>query len=83
MNFFASMHACTPLNTHIRTYTHNQMMMHAQSGVEKGRSAARGMPVEIMGKLVGVPDENDEHCVIVLDAKVRGGEIKRCRDVEM
>jgi len=46
-----------------------KMMMHAQSGVEKGRAAARGMPVEIMGKLVGVPDENDEHCIIVLDAK--------------
>jgi hypothetical protein len=30
------------------------------------------MPVEVMGKLIGVPDVNDEHGVIVLDAKVNG-----------
>ena len=57
------------------------MMMHAQSGVEKGRAAAKGMPVEIMGKLVGVPDENDEHCIIVLDAKVRETETDTQRQI--
>jgi hypothetical protein len=46
------------------------MMMHAQSGVERGRQGPRGMPVEVMGKLIGVPDVNDAHGVIVLDAKV-------------
>jgi COP9 signalosome complex subunit 5 len=45
-----------------------KMMMHGQSGVDKGIKAG-GVPVEIMGLLLGYPDVNDQQCLIISDAQ--------------
>lgn len=43
-------------------------MMHGQSGVEKGIKRG-GKPIEVMGLLLGRPDVDDPHCLIVSDAQ--------------
>lgn len=45
-----------------------KMMMHGQSGVDKGVKQ-NGKPVEVMGMLVGRPDTEDPHSVIISDAQ--------------
>jgi len=44
-----------------------KMMMHGQSGVESGVKKS-GIPIEVMGLLVGRPDVVDLNCLIVTDA---------------
>ena len=44
------------------------MMMHGQSGVEKGIKKS-GKPVEVMGLLLGRPDVDDPHMFIISDAQ--------------
>lgn len=44
-------------------------LMHANSGVEKGM-AAGGKPVEIMGMMLGRPDTETPHALIVTDVSV-------------
>ena len=47
-----------------------KMMMHVQSGVEKGiKSSLTGKPTEVMGLLVGHQDTVDPHSFIVSDAQ--------------
>lgn len=47
-----------------------KMMMHVQSGVEKGiKKSLTGKPTEVMGLLVGHQDTNDPHCLIISDAQ--------------
>jgi len=45
-----------------------KMMMHGQSGVEKGIKRG-GKPIEVMGLLLGRPDVDDPHCLIISDAQ--------------
>ena len=45
-----------------------KMMMHAQSGVEKGIKN-NGKPVEVMGLLLGHPNPDDPHTIIISDAQ--------------
>jgi len=45
-----------------------KMMMHGQSGVEKGIKKA-GKPIEVMGLLLGRPDYEDPHLLIISDAQ--------------
>jgi COP9 signalosome complex subunit 5 len=45
-----------------------KMIMHAQSGVEKGIKQS-GKPIEVMGLLVGRPDVDDPYALIVSDAQ--------------
>ena len=45
-----------------------KMMTHGQSGVEKGTKKS-GKPIEVMGLLVGRPDTEDPHCLIISDAQ--------------
>jgi COP9 signalosome complex subunit 5 len=45
-----------------------KMMMHAQSGVDKGLSSS-GKPLEVMGLLLGRPDTDDERRIIISDAQ--------------
>ena len=45
-----------------------KMMMHGQSGVDKGVKKA-GKPVEVMGLLLGRPDYEDPHLLIISDAQ--------------
>lgn len=44
-----------------------KMMMHCHSGVEKGISKG-GNPIEVMGMLLGRPDPNTPHTLVVSDA---------------
>lgn len=44
-----------------------KMMMHCHSGVEKGISKG-GNPIEVMGMLLGRPDPNTPHTLVVTDA---------------
>ena len=44
-----------------------KMMMHGQSGVDKGIKKS-GKPVEVMGILIGRPDTEDPHSLIISDA---------------
>jgi COP9 signalosome complex subunit 5 len=47
-----------------------KMMMHVQSGVEKGiKKSITGKPTEVMGLLVGRQDTQDPHCLIISDAQ--------------
>ena len=46
-----------------------KMMSHCQSGVEKGIKE-RGTPIEVMGFLLGRPDSEDPHALIISDAQV-------------
>lgn len=58
------------------------MVSHGHSGVEKG-IAAGGKPVEVMGLLLGRPDTEDVHCLIVTDAQalpIEGFETKVVAD---
>ena len=45
-----------------------KMMMHGQSGVEKGIKG-NGKPVEVMGLLLGHPNPNNPREVIISDAQ--------------
>ena len=45
-----------------------KMMMHGNSGVNKGIKSS-GKPVEVMGLLLGHPDPNDPHTIIVSGAQ--------------
>jgi COP9 signalosome complex subunit 5 len=45
-----------------------KMMMHGQSGVEKGIKQ-NGKPIEVMGLLLGRPDTEDPHSIIISDAQ--------------
>lgn len=59
-----------------------KMMLHGQSGVDKGTSTS-GKPLEVMGLLLGRPDTEDERCIIVTDAQplpVEGFETKVIAD---
>ena len=44
-----------------------KMMMHGQSGVDKGIKKS-GKPVEVMGIVIGRPDTEDPHSLIISDA---------------
>eukprot|EP00903_Cladosiphon_okamuranus_P009917 g9414.t3 len=59
-----------------------KMLMHANSGVEKGMSAG-GKPVEIMGMMLGRPDTETPNALIVTDVfplPVEGAETKVLAD---
>ena len=45
-----------------------KMMMHGQSGVERGIKQ-NGKPIEIMGLLLGRPNPDDPHAIIISDAQ--------------
>jgi len=47
-----------------------KMMQHAMRGVERGMASDNGMPVEVMGLLLGRPstDPEDPHYMVVTDA---------------
>jgi len=45
-----------------------KMMMHSQSGVEKGINQS-GKPIEVMGLLLGRPDTDDLNCIVITDAQ--------------
>jgi COP9 signalosome complex subunit 5 len=45
-----------------------KMMMHGQSGVDKGIKKS-GKPIEVMGLLLGRPDTEDLGCLIITDAQ--------------
>ena len=45
-----------------------KMLMHAQSGVEKGIAAPQGKPIEVMGLMIGRPDPQNATRLIVCDA---------------
>jgi COP9 signalosome complex subunit 5 len=45
-----------------------KMMAHCQSGVEKGTKKS-GKPIEVMGLLLGRPDVDDPHCLVISDAQ--------------
>lgn len=42
-------------------------LSHAKSGVEKGRASKTGLPIEIMGLMVGEIDTEHDHTVVVTD----------------
>ncbi|RYF67378.1 MAG: hypothetical protein EOO39_21365 [Cytophagaceae bacterium] len=44
-------------------------LLHAASGVEKGRASKNGMPVEVMGFIVGHLSTDDEHTLCVTDVR--------------
>ncbi len=44
------------------------MMMHAQTGVDKGLESTTGNPIEVMGFLVGRIDVDDPNSLVVQDA---------------
>jgi COP9 signalosome complex subunit 5 len=59
-----------------------KMMLHGQSGVDKG-CATSGKPIEVMGLLLGRPDTEDEHSIIITDAQplpIEGFETKVIAD---
>jgi COP9 signalosome complex subunit 5 len=61
-----------------------KMMVHGQSGVEKGIKRS-GNPLEVMGLLVGRPDIDDPHRIIISDAQalpVEGFETRVIADDE-
>jgi COP9 signalosome complex subunit 5 len=61
-----------------------KMLMHANSGVEKG-IAAGGKPVEVMGMLMGRPDTENHRALIVTDVfalPVEGAETRVLADDE-
>eukprot|EP01041_Mallomonas_annulata_P002117 gene2117-4137_t len=61
-----------------------KMMMHGQSGVEKGIKKS-GKPIEVMGLLLGRPDIDDPHSLIISDAQalpIEGFETKVIADDE-
>ena len=61
-----------------------KMMMHGQSGVEKGIKQ-NGKPIEVMGLLLGRPDTEDPHSIIISDAQalpIEGFETKVVADDE-
>lgn len=45
-----------------------KMMTHGQSGVEKGVKKG-GKPIEVMGLLLGRPDTEDQHSMIITDSQ--------------
>lgn len=45
-----------------------KMMTHGQSGVDKGISKG-SKPIEVMGLLLGRPDTDDSHCIVISDAQ--------------
>lgn len=45
-----------------------KMLMHAQSGVEKGMALPNGKPIEVMGLFIGRPDTENPTRIIVTDA---------------
>ncbi|KAJ1438543.1 hypothetical protein B484DRAFT_444520 [Ochromonadaceae sp. CCMP2298] len=45
-----------------------KMMMHGQQGVEKGIKQ-NGKPIEVMGLLLGRPDTEDPHSLVICDAQ--------------
>jgi COP9 signalosome complex subunit 5 len=45
-----------------------KIMMHCESGVEKGINAGNGKPVEVMGMLLGRPDPTTPETLVVTDA---------------
>ena len=45
-----------------------KMQTHGQSGVEKGIKKG-GKPTEVMGLLLGRPDDTDPHCFLIVDAQ--------------
>jgi COP9 signalosome complex subunit 5 len=45
-----------------------KMMMHGQSGVEKGIKKS-GKPIEVMGLLLGRPDTEEAGCLVISDAQ--------------
>lgn len=55
-------------------------LMHANSGVEKGM-AAGGKPVEIMGMMLGRPDTESPHALIVTDVSVSHSNRPRLRSI--
>ena len=61
-----------------------KMMMHGQSGVDKGVKKG-GKPIEVMGLLLGRPDLEDPNCLIISDAQalpIEGFETKVVADDE-
>jgi COP9 signalosome complex subunit 5 len=61
-----------------------KMMVHGQSGVEKGIKRS-GNPLEVMGLLVGHPDVDDPHRIVISDAQalpVEGFETRVIADDE-
>ena len=61
-----------------------KMMVHGQSGVEKGIKR-NGNPLEVMGLLIGRPDVDDPHCIVISDAQalpVEGFETRVIADDE-
>ncbi|CAM9638719.1 unnamed protein product, partial [Heterosigma akashiwo] len=42
-----------------------KMMMHANSGVEKGMKSGGGKPVEVMGLMLGRPDTRQPRALVV------------------
>ena len=59
-----------------------KMMLHGQEGVDDGTSTS-GKPLEVMGLLLGRPDTEDEHNIIITDAQplpVEGFETKVIAD---
>jgi hypothetical protein len=44
------------------------MMMHAQTGVDKGVESSTGNPIEVMGFLVGRLDVDEPNSLIIQDA---------------
>lgn len=45
-----------------------KMLTHGQSGVDKGLRAG-GKPIEVMGLLLGRPDDEDLNCIVITDAQ--------------
>lgn len=44
-------------------------LLHAAAGVEKGKASKNGMPVEVMGFIVGHLSTDDEHTLCVTDVR--------------
>ena len=42
-------------------------MSHAKAGVEKGRASKTGLPIEIMGLMVGEIDTENDNTLLVTD----------------
>ncbi len=63
-----------------------KMMMHVQSGVEKGiKRSITGKPTEVMGYLIGRQDTEDPTCLIIADAQplpIEGFETSVVSDTE-
>ena len=57
-----------------------KMMMHCHSGVEKGISKG-GNPIEVMGMLLGRPDPETPHTLVVSDAFPLPIEGRLCCDI--